>query len=94
MEDIKIEMKKDLDNMNDAKNTNESGNIDCLKKENLLENIKSIDVSKILFSFMSEKIKLKAIKYNKNFQNKMDIKLNNYKFYAGKYIIYLLLKCL
>ena len=37
---------------------------------------------------MKEKIKLKIIKYNKNLQNKIDIKLINYKFYSGKYIIY------
>ena len=36
----------------------------------------------------SLKIKLKAIKYNKNLRNKFYIKLINYKFYSGKYIIY------
>ena len=37
---------------------------------------------------MDEKIKLKLIKYNKSLQYKIDIKLINYKFYTGKYIIY------
>ena len=32
--------------------------------------------------------KSKLIKYNKKFQNKIDITLNNYKYYSGKYIIY------
>ena len=37
---------------------------------------------------MNEKIKLKLIKYNKNLQSKVDITLNNFKFYSGSYIIY------
>ena len=37
---------------------------------------------------MNEKIKLKVIKYNKKLQEKIDIKLINYKFYHRKYIIY------
>ena len=37
---------------------------------------------------MDEKIKLKVIKYNKKLQKNIDIKLINYKFYSGKYIIY------
>ena len=65
-----------------------SGNVDYLKNGNLLKNIKSIFFSRILFSYLDEKIKLKVIKYNKKLQNKMDIKLINYKFYRGKYIIY------
>ena len=54
----------------------------------LLQNIKSIFFSRILFFYLDEKIKLKLIKYNKNLQNIIDIKLINYKFYSGKYIIY------
>ena len=65
-----------------------SGNVDYLKNGNLLKNIKSIFFSRILFSYLDEKIKLKVIKYNKKLQNKMDIKLINYKFYHRKYIIY------
>ena len=55
---------------------------------NLLDNIKSIFFSRVLFYHLKEKINLKIIKYNKNLQNKIDIKLINYKFYSGKYIIY------
>ena len=86
----------------DIKNNNEKINnlfSDCLKtknnnnnirilNENLLGKIKSIYFFRILFSSLDEKIKLKVIKYNKKLQNKIDIKLINYKFYTGKYIIY------
>ena len=54
---------------------------------NLIENIKSIYFIKILFSHMNEKNKLKLLKYNKNLQDTMDIKLINFKFYSGRYII-------
>ena len=53
-----------------------------------LDNIESIYFSKILFSHLNEKIKLKVIKYNKKWQNKIDIILINYELYSGKYIIY------
>ena len=66
-----------------------SGNVDNLKNGKvLLDNIKSIYFSRIVFSHLDEKIKLKLIKYNKKLQNKIDINLINYKFYSGKYIIY------
>ena len=42
----------------------------------------------MLFSHLDEKIKLKVIKYNKKLQNNINIKLINYKFYSGRYIIY------
>ena len=45
-------------------NTNSnSGNANCLKSGNLLENIKSIFFLKILFLNLNEKIKLEVIKY-------------------------------
>ena len=65
-----------------------SQNFDSSKNKNLLEKIKSIFFSRILFSHLDEKIKLKIIKYSKKIQNKIDIKLINYKFYSGRYIIY------
>jgi len=81
---------KSINNITISNNNTKSnsGNVDYLRNENLLDNIKSIFFYKILFSYLDEKIKLKAIKYNKKMQNKMDIKLINYKFYSGKYIIY------
>ena len=54
----------------------------------MLDNIKSIFFSRIIFSYLEEKIKLKVIKYNKKLQNKIDINLINYKYFSGKYIIY------
>ena len=54
-------------------------NANHLKNWNL-EIIESHFFSKILFSYMDEKIKLKVIKYNKKLQDKIDINLNNYKF--------------
>ena len=37
---------------------------------------------------MYERTKLKIVKYNKNLKNKIDININNYKYFTGKYIIY------
>ena len=54
----------------------------------MVENIKSQYFQKILLSSLNEKTKLDLIKYNKHFQNLMDIKLINYKLYKGKYIVY------
>ena len=51
-----------------------------------LKNIKSKYIIKILFFHLDEKIKLKLIKYNKILQNTIDINLNNYKFFSGRYI--------
>ena len=81
---------KSINNITISNNNTKSnsGNVDYLRNENLLDNIKSIFFYKILFSYLDEKIKLKTIKYNKKMQNKIDIKLINYKFYSGKYIIY------
>ena len=53
-----------------------------------MEEIKSFLILKKVFSYINEEIKLKLIKYNKNIQNKINIKLINYKLFTGKYIIY------
>ena len=50
--------------------------------------VRSSYIVEIIFSHLNEKIKLKVIKYNKKLQEKIDIKLINYKFYSGKYIVY------
>ena len=60
-----------------------------IQKQNVdanLKNIKSEYTIKILFFHLDEKIKLKLIKYDKNLQNTIDINLNNYKFFSGRYI--------
>ena len=60
-----------------------------IQKQNVdanLKNIKSKYIIKILFYHLDEKIKLKLIKYDKNLQNIIDINLNNYIFFSGRYI--------
>ena len=54
----------------------------------MVENIKSIYIIKVLFSYLDDGSKLKLIRYNKNLQNEMDINLMNYKQFARRYIIY------
>ena len=54
----------------------------------MLENVKSIYFSKIVFSFFNDKRKLDLIKYNKKIQACLGIDINHYKLFAGKYIIY------
>ena len=96
--EIKILLNKNDNNINNIndnitishniKINSNSENVDSLKIGNLLDNIKSIYISWIVFSHLDEKIQLKIIIYNKKLQNKIDIKLINYKFYSSKYIIY------
>ena len=66
-------------------NTNDSRNN---SKRDILKNIKSKYIMIFIFSHLEEKRKLEIIKYNKNIQNILDIKLINYKFYQGKSLIY------
>ena len=55
----------------------------------MLDNIKSKYILKIVLSNVSEKKKLDLIKYNKNLQTKLNIKLLYYKIFSGNYkIIY------
>ena len=54
----------------------------------MLEKIKSIYFSRNLLSSLEESRKLKLIRYNKNFQNMMNLTLINYKRLSGKYIIF------
>ena len=42
----------------------------------------------MFFFLLGDKIKLELVKYNKKLQNKIDIKLINYKFNSCKYIIF------
>ena len=59
------------------------------KSENkkYIGNIISNDVYKKVFSHLKEKRKLNIVKFNNNLQNKIDIKLDNYKiFYEDKYL--------
>ena len=54
----------------------------------MLKNIKSIYISKIIFSFLDDGTKLKLIKCNKEIQNYLNISLINYQIFSGKYIIF------
>ena len=67
---------------NPKKKMNEYENI---KSEKVIESIKSSYVLKDIFSFLSEKQKLKIIIYNKNLQKKIDINIENYKRIARIY---------
>ena len=54
----------------------------------MLDIIKYLFFTKILFSMQAEKNKLKLVKYNKSLQEIMDISLINYKIYSGRFIEY------
>jgi len=54
----------------------------------MLENIKSIYFIQRIFSYIEEKQKLKVIKRNKHLQKNLNISINNYKRFSGRYIIY------
>ena len=53
----------------------------------MLENITSPYILKMVFNNIDEKRKLELVKYNKNIQNKMDIKIINYKNICKRYFI-------
>ena len=54
----------------------------------MLNNVRSVYIIKMIFENMNEKIMFKLIRYNKSFQNKMNINIFNYKEKSGRYIIY------
>ena len=54
----------------------------------MLDNIKSIYFLKIIFLPIADIRKLELIKYNKTLQQKIDIKLINYKIFSRRYIIF------
>ena len=66
-----------------AKKMNELENIKCEK--NIEKSIESLYIIKDIFSFLSEKQKLKIIIYNKYIQNKLDINIENYKRISKRY---------
>ena len=51
----------------------------------MLENIRSKYILKHLLLHIGEKKKLNLVKYNKNLQTKLNIKLLNYKIFSGNY---------
>ena len=54
----------------------------------MLEKIKLSYFILIVFNYLNERIKLKIIKYNEAFKNRLNISLINYKLFTGKYLIY------
>jgi len=66
-----------------AKKMNEFEN--TISEKNIEKSIKSQYILKGIFSFLSEKQKLKIIIYNKNLQIKLDINIENYKRIRGIY---------
>ena len=89
-----IKIKEDINNSNEIifniiknENKEEENNNTNYKTENYsisenkkyLSDIKSNVIIRKIFSFCNEKDKLKIVKYNKNLQNKMGVKLINYK---------------
>ena len=59
-----------------------------ISEKNIEKSIESLYILKDIFSFLSEKQKLKIINYNKNLQNKLDINIENYKRIQGIQGIY------
>ena len=53
-----------------------------------MKQINSKYIFQIIFSFINQKRKLKISKYNKILQNKLDLNINFYKKFSGRYIIY------
>ena len=53
-----------------------------------INDIKSSYFIIILFSHLREEMKLKMVKYNKNYQHLLNIKLINYQIFSGRYIEY------
>jgi len=63
--------KRNANKMNEFKN--------LISEKNIGKSIESLYILKYIFSFLSEKQKLKIIIYNKNLQKKLDINIGNYK---------------
>ena len=54
---------------------------------NLLERIKSFYILKDIFSLLHEKMFLNLVIYNKKFQKKLEISIDNYKKISGRILI-------
>ena len=69
-----------------GKINNNNYNKNKIKYNNNLDNIISFDIDKTIFSFFNEKKKLEIVRYNKRIQNSLDININNYRDFTGKYL--------
>ena len=54
----------------------------------MLKKIKSEFFINFLFAFLDEEIKLKSVRYNKKFQEIIDINIMNYKLFSRRNIFY------
>ena len=54
----------------------------------MFENIKSLHISKNIFCYLNQRIKLNIIQYNKSLQNLQNINIIDYRILSGKYIVY------
>ena len=59
---------------------------DIIKTKNIRD-VKSSYILKIIFSFLSEKLRLDMIMHNKELQNMFNVYIENYKKLSGKYKI-------
>ena len=66
-------------------NKNDNNIIELHLDKKYFDNIKSKYIIQVIFSYMTEKIKLKTVKLNKSLQNKINIKLINYKIFSGRH---------
>ena len=55
---------------------------------NLIKDVKSGLIFKKIFSFLKINIRFQVIIYNKSYQKKLDININDYIQVSGRYIVY------
>ena len=59
-----------------------------IKKSSIVLDNSLLNISPIIFSYIDNKTKLRIVKYNKSFQNKININILDYRRLSGKYILY------
>ena len=64
---------------------NEKGQLDLIKQNYIIENIKSKYILQNIFNYIDKKTSLEIMKYNKKMQNRINRNINEYKEYSGKY---------
>ena len=89
-DDLKGEYENLIKIKNETINIKKDQNKSKIKyiKNSKLDNIIYFDILEKIFSCLTEKKKLELIHYNKKIQNELDINLNNYKTFTGKYLKY------
>ena len=59
-----------------------------IKKSSIVLDNSLLDISPIIFSYIDNKTKFRTVKYNKRFQNKININIMDYRRLSGKYILF------